>query len=69
MDELKLDPNRLDLPETGIYIRAKDEAGKWGSHDIAHLDRESLLRWLRSRGGSNPWAENVVAILLGHSVE
>lgn len=51
--------------EIGIPVRALDD-GKWVTTDIAHLDRESLLSWLRSRGGDNPWAENVVLILLGH---
>ena len=40
----------------------------YGSYDIATLDRDSLFRWLRSRGGSNPWAENIVAVLLGHKL-
>lgn len=55
-----------DLREaTGIYVRAKCN-GKWGSYDIATLEKESLFQWLRSRGGENVWAENVVGILLGH---
>jgi hypothetical protein len=57
---------RMDLPETGIYVRAQNEAGAFGSFDIAHLDRDSLHTWLRSRGGENLWAENVVMTLLGH---
>ncbi len=63
--ELQVDPERLDIPETGIFVRAKLN-DKWGSHDIAHLKPESLLVWLRSRGGENVWAENVVFLLLGH---
>ena len=51
---------------TGIYVRAKNPAGKWGSFDIADLDRDSLHTWLRSRGGDNLWAENCVLMLLGH---
>lgn len=50
---------------TGIYVRAKRD-DKWESVDIAVLTKESLLSWLRSRGGSNPWAESTVALLLGH---
>ena len=53
------------LPETGIYVRAKRD-GKWESVDISELTAESLLQWLRSRDGDNPWAEDVVGILLGH---
>jgi hypothetical protein len=65
--ELRVDPNRSEklADSTGIYVRAI-YLGKWGSYDIAQLDKESLLEWLRSRGGDNPWAEDVVGILLGH---
>lgn len=64
--ELIVDPFRVELPETGIYVRAK-LGDQWGTHDIAHLGAASLLAWLRSRGGENPWAENCVGMLLGHS--
>lgn len=63
--ELKVDSKRLKQFETGIFVRATLD-GKWGSYDIADLEKESLLDWLRSRGGDNPWAEDVVGILLGH---
>lgn len=53
------------LIRTGIFIRAKSEEG-WEAVDIAVLDKKSLLRFLRARGGKNVWAENVVGILLGH---
>lgn len=62
---MNVDPSRLDKVSTGIYVRAKHE-GSWGSYDIYELKKESLLAWLRSRGGDNPWAENTVGILLGH---
>lgn len=65
MSVLQVDPERLDAPETGIPIRARTPGG-FDTHDIAHLDRASLLAWLRSRGGDNPFAEDVVGILLGH---
>lgn len=48
---------------TGIYVRAMYN-GVWGSFDICFLTKKSLLAWLRSRGGKNEWAENVVACLL-----
>ena len=51
---------------TGIYVRARDAEGAYGSFDIAHLALPSLMTWLRSRDGENPWAESVVATLLGH---
>ena len=75
IDKLWVDPNRTDLPETGIYVRAKmpraegevDVARpKWVSADIAHLTKAALGVWMRSRGGNNEYAESVVEILLGH---
>jgi hypothetical protein len=69
MKELFIDPARVEFPETGIYVRAKNMFGKWDNIDIAHLKRDSLLDWLRSRGGDNLWAENTVLLLLAHSTE
>lgn len=43
--------------------------GSWESVDISVLDKASLQAWVTSRLGHAPgnvWAENVVAILLGH---
>ena len=65
MDELIIDHSRLNIPETGIYIRAKHD-GKWGSYDISYLTKVSLLSWLKSHDGNNPWAEDVVGILMGY---
>jgi hypothetical protein len=62
---LRVDPERAATFKTGIYVRATD-GDNWVSVDIAVLDKPSLLAWLRSRGGDNPWAENVVGALLGH---
>jgi hypothetical protein len=53
---------------TGIYVRAKYH-DKWGAHDIAVLTRESLFQWLRSRGGANDWAEQVVFALLHYRTD
>jgi hypothetical protein len=65
--ELKTDPEREGIAKkTGIFIRAKGSNGKWDSFDIAELDTTSLKAWLRSRGGENIWAENVVLVLLDH---
>ena len=73
--ELTVDPIRLADSQsgdpyvpahTGIFVRAKHE-GKWDGHDIAVLDRASLLEFLRKDGGDNIWAENVVGALLGHN--
>jgi hypothetical protein len=63
--ELKVDHDREGELCTGIYVRALVD-GKWTNADIGELDRESLLFWLRSRGGVNIWAESVVCQLLGH---
>lgn len=70
MNALRYDRAREQRPEfadaTGIYVRAQRTDGRWDSADIAELDADSLLTWLRSRGGDNPRAEQVVLILLGH---
>lgn len=52
--------------ETGIFIRVQVD-GKWGAYDIGDslVSDEQVLEWLRSRGDSNPWAENTVMALLG----
>lgn len=64
--ELTIDPTRVGQVPTGIPIRARGPDGGWGTFDIFDLTRDSLKTWLRSRGGENEWAENVVLILLGH---
>jgi len=61
-----VDPARRRLYHTGILVRAKD-GDRWAAADICDLDRASLHAWLRSRGGANLWAENVVLMLLGHA--
>jgi hypothetical protein len=68
--ELKVSKKRWKhsrLPATGIFVRAMLPDGSWDSVDISHLTAESLLEWLRSRGGKNAWAENVVLTMLGHN--
>lgn len=70
MSDPKTDPERQCEQNhfaTGIYLRAKGQDGRWGSYDIAELDRASLVEFLRSRGGQNVWAENVVLIMLAHA--
>jgi hypothetical protein len=76
---MNVDPKRwqmvIDNPairdgyETGIVVRAKLKNGKIDAVDIAFLDKDSLLKWLRSRGGQNEFAEEVVLVLLGHLAE
>lgn len=68
--KLKTDPAREGNPNheaTGIYVRAwGTQTDHYGSFDIAELDRQSLIDWLRSRGGNNYWAESTVLIMLAH---
>ena len=67
MEYLLVDGKRLEENvKTGISVRAKFPDGHFGTADIYFLTKESLLEWLRSRGGENVWAENVVGVLLGH---
>lgn len=64
----KTDPRRIGRHQTttNILVRAKGPQG-FDNFDIAELGRDSLIAWLRSRGGNNPWAESVVLMLLGHA--
>ena len=64
--QLKVDPYRTGAKETGVQARCLESPGVYKLHDIAHLDAASLLAWLRSKGGCNPWAENTIAALLHH---
>jgi hypothetical protein len=70
LDDLHIDPQRAEMadnfPRTGAFVRAKDQSGKHQSVDITLLNKASLLALLRSRGGRNEWAENMVGLLLGH---
>jgi hypothetical protein len=66
VDQKRLDDGILNNYDTAIIVRAKFPDGSYGAIDISALDKNSLLEWLRSRGGCNPWAEDVVGILLGH---
>ena len=64
---LRTDPLRENSPSsTGIFVRALNSDGRWRSVDIVNLTRDSLISWLRSRGGFNPWAESVVLTLFGY---
>ena len=58
-------PISAENPSTGIYVRALSQ-DRLVTRDICELDKASLLEWLKSRGGNNPFAEDVVGILLGH---
>lgn len=67
MTTLHADPRRTHLPETGIYVRALATDGTWDAIDIAHLHRDSLDAWLRTR--DIDWPIDVVKTLLGHGEE
>lgn len=62
---LKTDPKRNGKSQyrcgTEVYI-----PGGTGNIDAGYLDAESFLRWLRMRGGYNPWAEGLAMRLLGY---
>lgn len=59
---LHADPERADLQESGIYIRAI-RGDRWDSVDLAHLTLESARAWLES--GNSRYVE-VTLYLLGH---
>lgn len=67
---LKFDASRLGDMEywgdTGVFVRGQYPDLNWGNQDMVMLDKPSLLEFLRSRGGENEFAEDIVGILLGH---
>lgn len=67
--EYHSDPLREHLPAYGIPIRAK-RGGAWGAVDINHLDKPSLLAWLRSRNdvpdAGAGWRESIILAILRH---
>ena len=65
VDHLRLDSFKEDY-ETAIFVRAVYPGGKVDNADIWLLDRKSFFVWLRSRGGDNLWAENVLMLVFGH---
>lgn len=54
---------------TGVYIRAIGQDGRWGTYDIAELDRDSLVAFVRSRGSVSTFALHLVLIWLGYDRE
>ncbi len=67
MADYYIDPERGAATPTGIMVRACeviDGCKAWGSHDIAYLTRDSVLEFLRSRGGQNEWMENVILLVM-----
>ena len=70
--ELKADPKRMGLKETGIYVRAWVPDGGPKSVDLAELDRDSLVTWIRGSqekiGLEVNFAERLLLSLLGHEM-
>jgi hypothetical protein len=64
---LKTDPKRRgrDRNRCGIDVYVPDS----GLVDAGCLDAPSFLKWLRIRGGYNPWAEQLCMRLLGYEDE
>lgn len=66
--ELQVDPERTGKKsrgETGFFFRATLN-GKWGSHDLLELKRESVIALLEERGPCSPWVKSLVLGLLCH---
>jgi hypothetical protein len=65
--KLRIDPKReFGKGMTGIMVFGVDDQGNRRPCDIAELDADSLTSWLTRDSESNPLAENVIRILLGH---
>lgn len=73
--ELKIDRDRAESIEHGefdwygIPIRAQDKNGRWITCDVRHLDRDSFIALIRSRGEINPWIESMCLVLAGYENE
>ena len=65
MKALTADPDRIHLPEVDICVRALNTEGRMGNADIAHLNRDSLDEWPRSREDID-FPISVAKTLLGH---
>lgn len=68
IDQDRLAESLVETPDTsnlGLLVRVKNGPG-WDVADAYALTRESLLRWLRSRGGKNLWAENIIMDIMGY---
>jgi len=63
--DLVVDEKRTGLPSTGIYVRARGADGRWGNHDIAHLDEVSISLWI---DGDLAKCRRTLLHLLGHNV-
>ncbi len=62
---LRVDPRRTPLDGmTDVYVKAK-QGDRWGSFDVATLERDSFIAWLRH---SKDRAEKVALTLLGHDI-
>lgn len=65
----RVDARRLPCTcPTGILVRALNEHGAYDNCDIATLTCDSLIRYLRSQGGRNVFAEGIVLRILGHEL-
>lgn len=66
--DLKTAPDRQGTlhEATGLYVRAQGQDGRWDTYDMAELDRDSLVEFIRSRGEVSTWAVHITLILLGH---
>lgn len=51
---------------TGIFVRAIGQDNRWGTYDIAELDRDSLVDFVRSRGEVSTWGLHIILIMLDH---
>lgn len=66
--KLKIREDGKSPEEIGIKVPTmQNESGReFKNADIVYLDRDSLYKHLRSKGGRNDYAEDIVAHILGH---
>ncbi len=71
MSDMRVDADRVVAHEdrTGFYVRAIGADGRWGSFDMAQLDRQSFIKFV-SRGEAVPqWTLSILLGLFGYDRE
>jgi hypothetical protein len=64
---MKIDPKRETnyADFSGVYVRAQNASGQWVNADIAQLDYESVLSFLKR---DPEFAQGIALTLLGYTV-
>jgi hypothetical protein len=69
--ELKVDDARRNKYDdsSGLYVRALGTDGRWGTFDMAQLDRTSFLAFLQREQELTPWMRSIMFGLFNYPRE